>query len=271
MYTNKKLKKLIAASLIVGGLTFAPNVYYFPMSSISYAKVQMYQGIGEDYASEIESQEVAKLRARAKAIRTATEKAGVYLKSYSRSINAKLQDDEITAIASNSYQVVGDVKYEKTINQLSDTVIVIVWKATVNVNVDDSEIQSWLRRDGKDKSTIVTQTNEAIKAADDNTRKVEDLRKQVKNIKSEQERNNIKSQFEQVDKEFMANQKNDEGLELDYQGKYNEAIKKYNEALELKPDWNWAYNNRGLAYQALGENAKAQADFAKAKELGYNG
>ena len=29
------------------------------------------------------------------------------------------------------------------------------------------------------------------------------------------------------------------------------------------------YYNRGLAYQKKGEQAKAEADFAKAKELGY--
>ena len=29
------------------------------------------------------------------------------------------------------------------------------------------------------------------------------------------------------------------------------------------------YNKRGLAYQAAGDNEKAEADFAKAKQLGY--
>lgn len=77
------------------------------------------------------------------------------------------------------------------------------------------------------------------------------------------------------------------------------------EALELKPNWEYPYNNRGNAYlglkqyeraiqdydkaiqlnpnyvnaiywrgkcdEALGDEVKAQADFAKAKELGYNG
>ena len=30
-----------------------------------------------------------------------------------------------------------------------------------------------------------------------------------------------------------------------------------------------AYTNRGIAYQKIGEKTKADADFAKAKELGY--
>ena len=142
MYINKNIKKIIIASMVAGSLTFTPEIYNLTPISIAQAKVQLYNGIGEDYASEIESQEIAKLRAKAKAIRVATEKAGVYLKNYSHSINSVLQDDEITAIAVNSYKIVGDVHYDKTVNQLSDNVTVIVWKATVNVNVDDALAQA---------------------------------------------------------------------------------------------------------------------------------
>ena len=142
MYINKNIKKIIIASMVAGSLTFTPEIYNLTPISIAQAKVQLYNGIGEDYASEIESQEIAKLRAKAKAIRVATEKAGVYLKNYSRSINSVLQDDEITAIVVNSYKIAGDVNYDKTVNQLSDNVTVIVWKATVNVNVDDALAQA---------------------------------------------------------------------------------------------------------------------------------
>ena len=31
------------------------------------------------------------------------------------------------------------------------------------------------------------------------------------------------------------------------------------------------YKLRGLIYQKIGDNARAQADFAKARALGYNG
>jgi len=55
---------------------------------------------------------------------------------------------------------------------------------------------------------------------------------------------------------------------------YKLAVKDFNEAIELNP--NSAvdavnYHLRGLCYQALGDEEKAQADFAKEKELGYNG
>ena len=43
----------------------------------------------------------------------------------------------------------------------------------------------------------------------------------------------------------------------------------YTEAIRLDPNYALAYYNRGVAYQNIGEKDKADADFAKAKELGY--
>jgi Flp pilus assembly protein TadD len=46
-----------------------------------------------------------------------------------------------------------------------------------------------------------------------------------------------------------------------------EALKAFGEAIRLDPDNAPAYQARGKLYQQRGENDKAQADFAKAKEL----
>ena len=48
---------------------------------------------------------------------------------------------------------------------------------------------------------------------------------------------------------------------------HSEAIADYNRAIELKPDFAEAYNNRGVAYDSLGDKEKARRDFLKAKEL----
>jgi len=52
---------------------------------------------------------------------------------------------------------------------------------------------------------------------------------------------------------------------------YTQAIEDYTQAINLKPNYKVAYKLRGDAYKALGENEKAEADFAKARELGYEG
>lgn len=48
---------------------------------------------------------------------------------------------------------------------------------------------------------------------------------------------------------------------------YGGAIVDYNEALRLNPNYAKAYHNRGIAYQELGENRSALADFRQAERL----
>ncbi|MBQ3434752.1 MAG: hypothetical protein IJG24_06895 [Selenomonadaceae bacterium] len=98
----KHWRKLLAASLIVGNLFCLP---------IAEAEFKTYTAMGVDYGNELESQDMVKLRARDKAIKNAVKQAGVYLKTYSRSVNNELTDDEITAITSNTYEIVGEVRY----------------------------------------------------------------------------------------------------------------------------------------------------------------
>lgn len=51
------------------------------------------------------------------------------------------------------------------------------------------------------------------------------------------------------------------------QGEPREAIRLYTEAIEKKPDFADAYNNRGLTHQKLGDLENAIADFNRALEL----
>lgn len=50
---------------------------------------------------------------------------------------------------------------------------------------------------------------------------------------------------------------------------FDRAIVDVSEAIRLCPNEGMFYYNRGLAYDKKGAKAKAEADFAKAKELGY--
>jgi len=264
---KKRWRKLLAASLIVGTLTFAPVIYGVENFSAVYAEVKLYTAMGVDYGNEIESQEIVKLRARDKAIKNAVKQAGVYLKTYSRSVNSELTDDEITAITSNTYELVGEPKYNRVIKQVSDQITLIVWEVTVDVNVDDSEITKWVKRDDKDKSTIISQTREAQKVSEENDRKVEDLRKRANNITDEAERAQLKSEFEQVDKEFLYNQKNEEGVRLFYQSYYVEALNSFSEAIKINPNVAKAYANRFATYKRLGKLEAALEDLNQTIKL----
>ncbi len=50
---------------------------------------------------------------------------------------------------------------------------------------------------------------------------------------------------------------------------YQKAVADFTKYIQLNPNDKYAYSNRAKCYQALGENEKANADFAKARELGY--
>jgi tetratricopeptide (TPR) repeat protein len=64
---------------------------------------------------------------------------------------------------------------------------------------------------------------------------------------------------------------NNKGNALSIQGKYNEAIEAYDEAIRLDSNLAGTWNNKALALAGLGRNAEANAAFAEAKELGYTG
>ena len=51
---------------------------------------------------------------------------------------------------------------------------------------------------------------------------------------------------------------------------YNAAIEEYSAAIELKPDYAAAYNNRGFAYYLKGDAERAIADYTRAIELRPN-
>ncbi|WP_447963711.1 tetratricopeptide repeat protein [Nitrospira sp. Ecomares 2.1] len=49
--------------------------------------------------------------------------------------------------------------------------------------------------------------------------------------------------------------------------RYDAAITLYEKIISLKPDWEWAYNNRGVAYVSKGDGDRALADYTRALEL----
>ena len=54
------------------------------------------------------------------------------------------------------------------------------------------------------------------------------------------------------------------GLAFDQQGNFEKAIDTYNKAIELAPQYAWAYNNRGFARRVSGDPHRAITDFNQA-------
>ena len=239
------MKKFFNLFLGVGIFILCMEIFIVPSV---YAVVKMYTATSESYASELESQDVAKQRAKEKAIRKAREQAGVYLKSYVRTENLVLTDEEISAVTSNTYTLVGEPTYSREIQQLSDETTVIVWKATVKLNIDNAELKKFAYRDAEEKSKIVTGNNEISKSIDENENKFETLRNQARNAKTETERQKIKSEFENLNKDFLVEQKIADALKLSYRGDYDGAIKIYTGAIQTYPNSAELYCYRAWNY-----------------------
>lgn len=69
----------------------------------------------------------------------------------------------------------------------------------------------------------------------------------------------------------LASAWNNKGIDLDDLNNYDEAIKAWEKALEIKPQLVEAWNNKVNALKLRSHTTEADTAFAKAKELGYQG
>jgi tetratricopeptide (TPR) repeat protein len=54
-------------------------------------------------------------------------------------------------------------------------------------------------------------------------------------------------------------------------GRFPEAVADFTQAIKLDPQCANAYRLRGVAHKNLGETARAEADYTKARQLGFPG
>ena len=151
-----------------------------------------------------------------------------------------------------------------------DGLPVVIWTATLEANVDTDGLVDYIKRDDKDKVTIVRQNNSLQDAIAKNDAQFEDLKEQYKRATTQAERDRIRKQLNDTDRDFLANEKFEEGNVLYYAKDYYGAIKLYREALQLKPNYVEAYNNRGNAYSSLGQKERAIQDCDQAIALNPN-
>ena len=237
------MKKFLVVFTIIFANIFASNVH---------AEMQTYEGkdvamfdFGEDDAEIINAvKNVAKMRA----IQAAREKAGVYLKSYSRTVNGVLTDDDISAVTNNISEIL-DVKYEKDYFNAVDAKgnsygqPGILYQAIVTVRIDNAGINEYLQKDTQEKAKIIQQNKNLQASFVEAEGNFEDTRSTAK-TKSVAE---VKAELNKIDKEFSAAEKIGEGNKFAYQGNYSDAAEKYNEAIAINQN-NYAQKNLESIY-----------------------
>ena len=237
----------------------------FLLTAVAHAEVKVYDGEGTYVMSEGENLGVAKERAKADAMRNACEQAGVYVKSYSRSINNELDEDVIETMTANIVKLVEEPHFFplEEVDNLEGVLI----RVTVKVQIDDADIKRWLNKPEAEKSTLVAQMEALRKANADQERQIAELKRQLADAKSAETKAQLTQKFEAEDKVFLSNQKLDEGWKLWYQKDFKSAVKLFDEAIQLNPNNARAWYGRGTAYGDLKQHEQAIQDLNKALEF----
>lgn len=275
---KKFLSQIVIASVFVGGINFAPaavnfNAENLQIVSVAYASVKNVTASGRAIFNfgENEAQIVNTVKnvARMRAIQAAKEKAGIYVKSSSTTVDGILTVDDISAYTSNNITIL-NVQYKKIPVQAHDVKgnntgeIAFMYEAIVTANINTDNLSAYIRRDYKEKSTLIQQS----KASQENIAKInqdfDSLRNSTNDVKQ------IKSRFNQIDNEILAQQKLKEGVKLIYQKDYENAILKLDEAIKLNSNSAELYFCRGIAYYKLDSYLKKIQDSTKAIELNPN-
>ena len=114
------------------------------LSSMVRAEVKTYEGTGEYVMSDFETPDIAKQRAKVRAEQACVEQAGVYVKSYTRTVNSIVAEDEVEAISNNIINVI-EVNYIVTpIGEVGGGFRVV---ATIKATVDSNRIDAWMERE----------------------------------------------------------------------------------------------------------------------------
>ena len=231
------------------------------------AAVETYEGVDEYYVlGAVENINVARERARERAIRDAREKAGVYIHTVSKVVNMKLVDDEIISVASGVLRVV-DTAYE--VIQLTDMDGYLI-RATVKADIDTGDLDRFLAKDAEELANIVAKDKVIRQQEQQQEHRIEELKQEYLQAATTEQKEIIAAQIVDEDKIFLSNVKLREGNRYRDAGDHKQAEKLFTEAIELNPDNALAWHNRAWAYIDLKRYQQAINDFNKASALNPN-
>ena len=251
------MKKLLTA-LILGSLMGTSPVN---------AEVRNYDGVGEYIMSDFETPDVAKQRAKLYAERNAQEKAGVYIKSYSKSSNFELVTDEVESMTSGILKVIS-VDYKVIPMEEYGG---IMYRATVLASIDTDNVDEWISKGVSERESLVQRNVALQKQIDEQQKLIERLKAEAADKKSPEAQEKLKVEFSEADRVFMSNVKLETGdrfVLLNTDEAYERAVACWTEAIELNPNNALAYESRGYYFLYYTRDYPASlSDYTRAIEL----
>ena len=241
-------------------------INFFLMSNVN-AAVETYEGTDEYYVlGAVENINVARERAKERALRDAREKAGVYIHSFSRVTNMKMLEEEIISVTSGVLRVV-ETAYE--VVQLTDMDGYLI-RAKVKADIDSDDVEKFLQKDAEEISKVAAHETFLRVQEEEEENKIETLKREYRQAKTPEEKEIIAKQIVEEDKVFLSNLKLREGNKYRDEGNHKQAAKLFGEAIELNPENAMAWNNRGWSYIEQKKYKLAIADFDRAAQLNPN-
>ena len=222
------------------------------------AAPQQITASGAYVMGENDSPKIAKDAARQEAMRAATEKAGVYVESYSKTKNMELSADEVRVISGAVLKVLR----EQAVPELSAG----VWKYTVTLTceVDTDKIDLQAMVENRNKLEKLQQERDALKKQND------ELLAKYKQAKG-QEKEKIGTELES---QYSLQDIFDKCASFIQQGEQRRAIFELNKVISDKKVTDsplaYAYYLRGRAYYERNMDNRALEDFAAAETTPHN-
>ncbi len=235
----KLLRKLLAASVVVGSLIFSPS---------AYAEIQTYEGVGECLIDEQITPESAEKFARFEAELDALNK----IKNLPDNIT---QDDIDVVLANNLKSKIVDVKRFDTVVDLQ--IKYTKCNVTVKVDIDTDELKAqindFISRDEKERASLIEKNKILKQLIDEKNNHVADLEKIIDNPDVDAAK--IQNKFNQINNDVQVISKIAEGNKLCYEQKHDEAITLYIEAATNK------------VFEGIGEQIDRRSNLEMAKRL----
>lgn len=210
----------------------------------------------------------ATARAREEAKRAAVEKAGVYLESYSKTIDLMLDTDEVHTVAARLLKI---QKESSKMDILEENQSLVKFTVTIEALVDDID-ENVLRNMLKDKQKLeelVTKNKELQEKYDALNLEMAKYKREFDGA-SETQKIEIKKEVARNNERFSAVDALDKGNNFSFYKDYAQALTAYDTALRLDPQLAEAYNNRGIIKYESKQFSAAIEDYNKAIQLKTN-
>lgn len=255
IHPGKSLKSLVAGLVVAAGL-LAMTPAFAELKTIEADGLYIV-GDGTD-----ENPAVAKERARDDAKRAASEKASVYVSSFSEAKNGIITKDIIRTISSNVLQV-----------QKSDVIIeveegsALVFRCHIVAIVDSDRVTMALRQDGQELLEATRRNNELEAEIEKMNEELAGLKERYKRVTDEAEKEKILMEVKANEQRFEASRLVERGNTLMRDGDFTGAIGAYREALAMNKDDAIASYRLGDAYRMQKDYARAAMSYERAIEI----